>query len=93
MWGLANLIMDAEELFLWLKQRDYCESAYDGRIRMQCDVLKGSIVILHDAERRRKFVSRDFPHLREDDAWCKSEVKRIRGELDRIKAKVGFERI
>lgn len=90
MWKLANLIMDAEELFSWLKHRDYCESAYDGRIRMQCDVLKMSMITLHDAERRRRVVRKDFPHLKEDDAWCRGEVKRIREELDKIKQKVGY---
>lgn len=90
MWKLANLMMDAEELFCWLKQRDYCESPYDGRIRMQCDVLKGCMMTLHDAERRRRVAGRDFPHLKEDDAWCRGEVKRIREELEKIKQKVGY---
>ena len=93
MWGLEKLVLDAEELFLWLKQRNYCESAYDGRIQMQCNVLKNCILTLDDAKRRRKSITTTFPYLEEDDAWCRDEVKRIRKELDAIKEKVGYTAI
>ena len=93
MWGLEKLVMDAEELFCWLKQRNYCESAYDGRIEMECRVIKNSILTLDDAKKRRRFVEKDFEHLKEDDAWCRDEVKRIRKQLDRIKEKVGYTAI
>lgn len=90
MWGLERLSMDAEEFFTWLKKRDYCESAYDGRIQMECNAIKNSLLTLEDAKRRRRFVDRQFEHLEEDDAWCRSEVKRIRKQIDNMKAKVGY---
>lgn len=90
MWGLEKLVLDAEELFFWLKQRDYCESPYDGRIQMECNAIKNSILTLDDAKRRRKSITTTFPYLEEDDAWCRSEVKRIRKQLDKIKEKVGY---
>jgi len=93
MWGLEKLIMDAEELFLWMKQRDYCESPYDGRNHMECNVIKNSIGVVHDAAKRRRSVVATFEYLEEDDAWCKAEVKRIRKQLDTLKKKVGYSAI
>ena len=90
MWGLEKLTMDADDLFSWLQQRDYCESAYDGRIRMTCDVIKQSILALHDAQKRRRSITTTFPYLEEDDEYCRDEVKRIRKQLQVIKEKVGY---